>query len=490
MLTDTCIKHLLLLFAFLFLLPACANQEESAPAPTAVLTPCQLTGGAVAQCGAITVPEDRSGTTDNKRTFDVQFAVLPATLSNPEPDPIFMLAGGPGQAAMSAYPLMLPALQKLNQNRDIVLVDQRGTGQSNPLSCPHVADLPLDSTEEILMETLAACREELAVANDLTQYHTTIAMTDLDEVRAALGYEQINLIGVSYGSRAALEYMRLFPEQTRSVVLDAVVGPELVLQLQAPRDGQRALDLFFARCATDDACRSTFPDLEQEFAALLVQMEDGLEVTLSHPLTSERMDLTITQDDFMQSIFGLLYSPDLVSLLPLMIHNAAEGGDIGPILAQSVALSNDIEMHLGMFYAVACSEDAPLIDLAQAEGLHADTQFALVAEDLLEVCADWPQAVVPEELREPVTAVIPTLLLSGEADPITPPHYADSVAATLAQSLHLVLPGYGHGALAVGCMPVVVEAFINSGTVTGLDTSCLAEIQPPPFFVSAAGPRP
>jgi len=250
----------LLLFACLFLLSACVIRAEPAPTPTAVLAPCQLTGGVAAQCGSITVPEDRSGTTGNTQTLDVHFAVLPATLSNAEPDPIFMLAGGPGQAAISAFPLMLPALQKMNQNRDIVLVDQRGTGRSNPLSCPNVIDLPLDSTEEMLKEALAACREELTAANDLTQYHTTIAMSDLDEVRAALGYEQINLIGVSYGSRAALEYMRLFPEQTRSVVLDAVAGPELVLQLQAPRDGQRHMHVHVERQAHRDlaAVRSRF----------------------------------------------------------------------------------------------------------------------------------------------------------------------------------------------------------------------------------------
>lgn len=479
-----------MLIACLFLLSACLNQDESPAAPTAVLSSCQLTGGVAAQCGAITVPEDRSATAENGRTLDIHFAVLPATLSNPEPDPVFMLAGGPGQAAMSAFPPILPALQKLNQSRDIVLVDQRGTGESNPLSCPNVSDLPPDSTEEMLNAALEVCREELAANHDLTQYHTTIAMTDLDTVRAALGYEQINLIGISYGSRAALEYMRLFPQQTRSVTLSAVAGPELVLQLQAPRDGQRALDLFFARCAADDACRTTFPNLEQEFAALLEQLNGGVDTTLVHPVTGEVVDLTLNRDDFTQSIFSLLYSADFVSLLPLLIHNAAESGDFGPILAQVLLFSDSVDLHQGMFYAVVCSEDAPLIDLDEATALQAESEFALAAEDLLTVCTNWPRAVVPGELREAVTAVIPTLLLSGEADPITPPQYADSVAAALPQSLHLVVPGYGHDVLTVGCIPAVVEAFISSGAVTGLDTACLDEIQPPPFFVSPTGPKP
>ncbi|MBK8986652.1 MAG: alpha/beta fold hydrolase [Chloroflexi bacterium] len=483
-------KQLFLLVITFLLLSACQNQTEPAPTPTAVLTTCQLSGGVTAQCGSITVPEDRSQTAANGRTLDIHFAVLPATLSNPQPDPIFMLAGGPGQAAITAFPQILPALQKLNQSRDIVLVDQRGTGQSNPLACPNVRDLPLDSTEEMVSEALAACRQELAADNDLTQYHTTIAMTDLDAVRAALGYGQINLIGVSYGSRAALEYMRLFPEQTRSVVLNAVAGPELVLQLQAPRDGQRALDLFFARCAADDACSETFPNLEAEFASLLTRLDEEVAVTLVHPVTGEIVEMTLGREDFMQSIFALLYSADFVSLLPLLIHNAAASGDVAPIVSPVLSISSSTGIYQGMFYAVVCSEDAPLIDPAQTEALQAGALFGLVADDLLTACADWPRADVPEALRQPVTAVIPTLLLSGEADPITPPQYADSVAAALPQSLHLVIPGYGHDVLTMGCIPSVVAAFISSGSVTGLDTTCLAEIQPPPFFVSPAGPRP
>jgi pimeloyl-ACP methyl ester carboxylesterase len=483
-------KQLLLLLLSLLLLSACLNQPQSVSTPTAVLTPCTLASGTAAQCGHLTVPENRHDTTGNGRTLDIEFAVLPATLGNPEPDPIFMLAGGPGQAAMTAFPQILPALSKLNQNRDIVLVDQRGTGRSNPLACPTIADLPLDSTEEMLNEALSACREQLAASNDLTQYHTTIAMTDLDEVRAALGYEQINLLGISYGSRAALEYMRLFPEQTRSVVLNAVAGPELVLQLQAPQDGQRALDLFFARCAADDACHTTFPNLEAEFAGLLTQLADGVDVRLVHPTSGAVEEVTLNRDDFMQSIFALLYSADFVSLLPLLIHNAAESGDLSPIIAPALTVSSSSGIHHGMFYAVVCSEDAPLIDLAEAEALQAQTQFALVAEDLLTICAEWPRATTPAELREPVTAVIPTLLLSGEADPITPPQYADSVAATLPNSHHLVIPGYGHDVLLVGCIPSLVANFINQGGVDDLDVTCAGEIQPPPFFVSPAGPRP
>lgn len=479
----------LLITASLFWLTGCLNGREPTPVTSPMLADCQLVGGVEAQCGALTVLENRDGAADG-RTIDIHYAVIPATNSLPEADPIFLLAGGPGQAAMTVYPRILPALQKMNQSRDIVLVDQRGTGKSSPLSCPHVNDLPLDSSQDEVDAALASCRQELSATHDLTQYHTTIAMTDLDEVRAALGYDQINLIGTSYGTRAALEYMRLFPERTRSVVLNAVVGPELVLQLQAPRDGQRALALFFARCAADAACQSAFPDLEADFAALLAQAETGVNVRLVHPLSGEVVELTLNRDEFAQSIFTMLYSTDIVSLLPLLIHNAAETGDFAPLLVQMLAISGSAGLEQGMFYAVACSEDAAFIDLATAEQMQAGSQFSLTAADFVATCANWPRADVQEGLRQPVTAVIPTLLLSGAADPITPPQYAEAVAAALPQSLHLIIPDYGHDVLLTGCMPLVVDAFIRSGSVDGLDTSCLAEIQAPPFFVSPAGPPP
>lgn len=479
----------LLLFLALLFLTGCLRSSEAALTDRPELSDCQLTGGVKAQCGLISVLENRDGP-ENGRSLPIHFAIIPATNSQPQPDPVFLLAGGPGQAAISAYAPILPQLRRINQSRDLVLVDQRGTGRSNPLACPAVNDLPLDSSRDDLDAALASCRQELAAANDLTQYHTTIAMRDLDEVRAALGYEQINLIGTSYGSRAAMEYMRLFPERVRSAVLNAVVGPELVLQLQAPRDGQRALDLFFARCAADDACQTTFPNLEADFATLLEETEAGVAVRLAHPLNGELIELTLNRDDFMQGIFTLLYSADVVSLLPLLIHSTAESGDFGPLLAQLLTVSGGVGLYQGMFYAVACSEDATFIDLDQAEALRAGSQFSLVAADFVAVCEDWPQAVVPQELREPVTAVIPTLLLSGDADPITPPQYADAVAANLPNSRHLVVPHYGHDVLLAGCMPLVVEAFLRAGSVDGLDTSCLDEIQAPPFFVSLTGPRP
>jgi pimeloyl-ACP methyl ester carboxylesterase len=315
-------------------------------------------------------------------------------------------------------------------------------------------------------------------------------MQDLDEVRQALGYEQINLIGASYGSRAAQRYMALYPENVRSVVLSAVVSHELVLQLQAPVDGQRALALFLERCREDEACRDAFPDFANTFANVREALGQGQEVTFEHPVSGERETLMLDEEEWMQGIFSLLYSPELVSLLPLMVQDIAQTGDYGPLLAQIVALTEDVINYHGMFYAVACSEDAEQIDLQAARELQEGSSFPLVADDLVTRCENWPRAEITPSFREPLQSDIPTLLLSGEADPITPPHYAAQVAEGLDNSLSLTLPDFGHDVLLAGCVPALVTRFIESGTVQDLQIECVDEIVPPAFFVSPAGPKP
>ncbi|MCA9931327.1 MAG: alpha/beta fold hydrolase [Anaerolineales bacterium] len=469
------------------LLVGCTGVPETAVSPP-LLTSCRLPGGVNAECGTLSVLENRD--VQNGRTIDIHFAVIPAGSSISEPDPVFMLAGGPGQAASEVYPLLIPLFDELAQNRDIVLVDQRGTGQSNPLDCPNLQDLSLDTPDEEVYDLIDVCRRTLSERADLTQYITDIAMQDLDEVRVALDYEQINLLGTSYGTRAALSYMRLFPDNVRTVVLNAVTGPELVLQLQAPADGQRALDLLFARCRADAACQSEFPDFEAQFAQIMAALGDGQAVTFAHPTTGQRQTITLDEDDLMQSVYNLLYSPDLLSLLPLLVDEVAATGDYGPLVAQIVALSANLGLYQGMFYAVTCSEDAALIDPDAASAANADSRFPSGADEFVMICENWPPADVSNAFRRPLVSDIPALLLSGEADPITPPQYAAQVAAGLSNSQHLVLPGYGHDVLTAGCIPALVTNFITAGTITGLDISCTDEIKPPPFFVSPSGPQP
>ncbi|MBL8058998.1 MAG: alpha/beta fold hydrolase, partial [Anaerolineales bacterium] len=238
----------------LVLLAACGPATPTAPepaGPAVALADCVLAapgsaGQVDARCGTLAVPEDRAR--PDGRQISLRVAVVPAVSRSPRPDPLFLLAGGPGQAATEAFPAMIGAFEQVNQARDIVLVDQRGTGGSNPLRC-------LDPNDESVLDEAAvtallqACPEKLNA--DLRQYTTEIAMRDLDAVRAALGYEQINLYGASYGTRAALTYLRLYPDRVRTLILDSVVDADFRLLLNASRDGQRALELAFARCQAE-----------------------------------------------------------------------------------------------------------------------------------------------------------------------------------------------------------------------------------------------
>lgn len=481
------------LLALGLLLVACATGEAAdVRQPTIPLEDCRLPGGINAQCGELAVFEDRAAATG--RQLPLRIVVLPATGSSSvvEDDPLFLLAGGPGQAATEAYPNAVFLFEEINRTRDIVLVDQRGTGEANGFACENMEDeeLPADMPDEEVLGLLDDCRAALAERADLSQYTTDAFVADLDEVRAALDYDRINLYGASYGTRAALTYMRRFPERVRSAVLDAVAGPELILFMHMPRDGQRSLDLLFDRCEADVGCRAAFPDVRAEYDALLTRLEQPQPITVADPLTNEPIAFDLTRDRLSQFIFNSLYSAEFQSLLPLSIHHAHETGDYTPLLIQGLAISEGTGLYPGLLYAVACSEDAPLIDAEEAEALQLETSFGPTAERFQAICANWPRAEIATDFREPLRSDIPTLLLSGEFDPVTPPEYAEQVAAGLGNSRHLILPGHGHGVIGAGCMPRVVAAFLRTADPSGLDVTCLEELQPPPFFVSFAGPQP
>lgn len=483
---------LFILFIGLGLGACAANDEAVGRQPAIPLEECRLASGATAQCGTVPVFENRD--TQTGRTIDLNVAVLPATGSSNivQPDPLFLLAGGPGQAAVEVYANVAYLFEEVNRTRDIVLVDQRGTGDSNGFVCDNLTDdsLPDDLPDEAAVALLDDCREILTAQADLTQYTTDRFIEDLEEVRVALGYDAINLYGASYGSRAALAYMRRHPEVIRSAVLDAVAGPDLVLFRDMPRDGQRALDLLFDRCAADEACHAAFPNVRAEYEDLLARLEEPQSISIAHPLTNEPLEFQMTRDRLSQYVFNILYSAELQSLLPLLIHHAHETGDFTPLVIQALTVGQSAGVYPGLLYAVTCSEDAPLIDPEDAAAGQANTSFGSFAANFQAICATWPRAEVAADLRQPLQSDIPTLLLSGGADPVTPPAYAATVAATLPNSRHLVVPGYGHGVIAVGCMPRVVAQFIRDGSADALDTACLDELEPPPFFVDFAGPQP
>lgn len=467
----------------LLLLAGCAREE----AATLPLAPCTLRGGLEARCGRLAVPENRDD--PEGRTISLNVAVVPARDRLPEPSPLFYLAGGPGQAAVATFPLAAEAFTRINREHAIVLVDQRGTGESNPLNCPELDD-ELDLTEPAPAEVRKEAEACVAALNaDLAAYTTADTVADLEAVREALGYETINLYGGSYGTRLALAYMRTYPIKVRAAILDAVVPPEYTLFLDTPADAQRALALLFARCAADAGCAEHFPALAETFRSLLAQFEEApLAVTLDDPVTGERLTVELDRATFAQLVFSLMYSPELVSLLPLMLTEAAESGEFAPLVAQGLVRTRGQGISEGLFYSVACAEDAPRMTAAEAEARTEGTDFPVFARSLLTVCEVWP-AEPDLSFSEPLPPLaIPVLLLSGEADPVTPPAYAAALAAQLPQSAHLVAPGVGHTVIDRGCLPRVAATFLEAASVTDLDAGCVDEIAPPPFFVDYLGP--
>jgi pimeloyl-ACP methyl ester carboxylesterase len=478
------------------LMVACQANAVPTPPPTVpaiALAPCTLTSPGSpmrvgAQCGSLTVYEDRES--QQGRTIDLMLAVVPAVSRSPEADPLFFLAGGPGQSALESYPMVHAAFARVNQRRDIVLVDQRGTGSSNPLDCPGGEEFA-DIDEEIIPWAIS-CLSGLQA--DPRFYTTSIAMHDLDDVRDALGYQQINLYGVSYGSRAALTYMRQYPDRVRTAILDGVVPQDEALGLRVARDAQQALEGILSRCRNLDSCRAAFPDIGHVFDELLKDLEaEPVHVVLPHPSSGEIQELTFTPEMMAAAVRLLTYAPETAALLPLLLNSAYAHHDYSFLAAQYLIISDQITQSIStaMSYSVLCSEDLPFIDPEEAERMNAGTYLGdIQTSALFQICQVWPRGDIPPDFKEPVRSDAPVLLLSGEYDPVTPPYKGEQAAQTLPNSLHLVIPGQGHNVIFRGCVPNLVTALIESGSTAGLNTACVQGIQPLPFFVSFSGPAP
>jgi hypothetical protein len=271
--------------------------------------------------------------------------------------------------------------------------------------------------------------------------------------------------------------------------LEAVVDPGFILYRDASQDGQRALEAFFARCEADYACQSNFPDLSFEFDAILQRVETSpLDITITHPITGKPFELTLTRTTFTNIIFNTLYVPDLVAVLPLAIHQAYAKENYAPLITQAYLVNAGI--YDGMFYAVACTEDAPLISTEEIDHQSDESLFTGSAKTFLEVCSAWPKGRIPQVVHDPVTSAAPVLMLSGELDPITPPRHAEQLAGALDHALHLIFDGMGHGNSSNPCAVKILDQFVESASINDLETECVETVQPPPFFVNFSGPQP
>lgn len=441
-----------------------------------------------AYCGTVEVWENREAQTG--RRISLKVVVLPGARRSANPDPLFFLTGGPGQAATREASNIQQNFRPVLGDRDIVLVDQRGTGASNSLACePEEGELPGTDVDGML-RMLRGCMKRWDA--DLRLYTTPIAMDDLNQVRESLGYRRINLYGGSYGTRAAIVYVRRHPTTVRSVVLDSVVPPSMILPLHFPRDGQRALDRLTAACADDPGCAQAFPNLADRFEQLLARLDRNPErVTLTHPRTGEPEQVTLDRLLVSGIVIGALYLPETAALLPLAIYRAADG-DYTTLLALSSAGVSAIEgISLGMRYSVLCAEDAPRVN---DETLERATQGTFAGAGLvrtfLKPCDFWPRGKVGDDYYAPFASEAPTLILSGEFDPVTPPVWGEQIASQWRNTRHVVVPGVAHGVGTRGCMMRVVRRFLNEANPRTVDPSCAQTLRRKPFFLSYAGPVP
>jgi pimeloyl-ACP methyl ester carboxylesterase len=484
-----------ILLVLAFGLGGCATDDRRRKEPVLALEPCHLAAPGLplrlpAECGTWTVPEDRSR--PEERKIDLRVAVVRAVSRSPAPDPLVFLTGGPGQAATESYPALHPAFRRINRDRDIVLVDQRGTGGSNALRCPETDGLdPALFDESAVAPWVEECLS--ALPGDPRFYATAIAMDDLDEVREALGYERVNLYGVSYGTRAALSYMRKYPARVRAAVLDGVAPPSEALGLDVARDAQRALDVMMARCASEPPCREAFPHLKEDLDRLLLRLAEPVSVTLRHPRSGAMVTLRLAREMAAYAIRLLSYSQETQSLIPVVL-DAAASEDYQPLAAQFLLTTTQVQETVaeGMSLSVVCAEDFPFYEPSLIEEKNRDTYLGeMSTQSLARVCPLWPRAAIPDDFKKPVRSEAPVLLLSGEADPVTPPENAELVREELGKgAIHLVAPGQGHVVIHRGCIANLAAEFIEASSHEVLDTSCVARIAPQAFFIDFNGPAP
>lgn len=438
-------------------------------------------------CGYVTVPERHEN--PDGPTIRLPVSILRASGSNTKPDPIFLAQGGPGGSAFEIFSLTVPNSDVALQ-RDLVIFNQRGTPFTEPdLSCtenydllPELLPLSVEEAEGREYEGLTACYERLVQEEvDLSAYNSVQNAADVDAIRQALGYEEINFYGVSYGTLLGLHLMRDYPDNLRTVILDSVVPTDLnFLELTAQNEN-RVYDLLFDYCANDATCTEQYPNLEERTFAVIADLnENPVTIPVRDTETNMTHNTWINGDGLMDIFFQAFYIGDMYAMFPKIIHDLEAGNTFFLQELLSFIIS-DRSFSEGMYYSVICSEDAD-IDPTAADLSGLRPQIADSAEgDLgsyLEACEIWQVDQLDDFVDDPVTADIPTLLLSGYYDPITPPSFAEVADASLPNAYNIVDPYATHGvAFEHECIDRVVNDFLNNPNQAP-NTRCLEQLTP------------
>ncbi|MFA0923517.1 alpha/beta hydrolase [Xanthomonas fragariae] len=477
--------------------PAAKTQVGSAVGNrygTLQFSPCTLSSGSAAgniqaQCASLRVPENPNA--PKGRSIALKIAWLESDAgAGSAPDPVFFIAGGPGQSATEVSVMAAAALREVRKKRDIFLVDQRGTGGSHPLRCETADGAPLQATMSSSPEQLTAyarqCARGLQGHSDPRYYTTAEAIGDLDAVRAALGAPRIDLVGVSYGTRVAQHYAKRYPAHTRVIVLDGVASSDLVISGEFARTFEDALILQSEQCRAIPACRARFPgDVRTQLRTVMDRLKtESPEVEYRDVRTNAIKRDRVTADAVVGLAFTFSYAPQSAALLPLVLDEAA-AGRYAPLMALS---HMDMQINQPMQWSVVCAEDADRYRPAP------EHQALLLGEtvprSVFAACPVWPAGKRADDFTAPLRSQVPALLLSGQLDPVTPPRYADVVLKGLPNGRHLVAPGQGHSVMALGCIPKLMAQFMETANASALDAHCVADLNTVPAFTSFNGWEP
>ncbi len=442
------------------------------------------------ECGWFDVYEDREAASG--RLISLYFVRGKASGPNPQPDPIFLLSGGPGGGATGNVSGLLNLWQERLKERDIVFVDQRGTGSSSPLDCfSYSGDDDPSAFRELVerdffdLDLYRSCLERLRSRADLTKYTTSIVADDIDELRAALGYDQINLSGGSYGTRLGLEYIRRHGPTVRSAVLLGVAPSFAFLAETVARDLEDSVEALIQACSDDDACPRDYPNFEEQLAEVLERVaREPISLELENPSSGELETFEIRYPQLVTALRYALYSVQISASLPARVQ-AATDGEFGPLVENVPQLLAQLANALaeGMWASVKCSEEVRFLDLDHARALSADTILGTLRLDAeVEICSIWPKAEIPSDFHQPVTSDVPVLLIAGEVDPASPLRLAEQAAETLSNSTLVKVANRSHwGLRGEECVEGIVNAFLRSASGDGIDLHCAAELERPAF---------
>jgi pimeloyl-ACP methyl ester carboxylesterase len=464
---------------------------------TIKLTPCQVPGTEPGKkldvlCGKLEVFEDRRKGSGRKIGIAVQ--VYPSTGATKEPEPLFYIAGGPSSSAINDGPYIAADFAKVRETRDLVFVDQRGTGASNPLVC----DLfdPKDVQSYLghwnPPQAVRECRKLLEPNSDLRLYDTVLAMDDLDDVRAALGYEKINLFGASYGTRAVQTYMKRYGNRVRAALLHGVSTPDQLMPRDYPLQTEAALQGLLDECLADAACKAAFPNTREDSRTVLAALKKG-PVEVDIKADGKPAKVKLSRDLAGEAVRYMLYQSGVASRIPLILNLAAAGNYT--LLAETALryrqrlVATDAT---GQYLSVTCAEDVPFIKETLQQRIKMDETFLgdYRLREMREACAEWPQGQIPKDYAEPLRSNVPVLITTGALDPVTPPLYGDRIAKNLPNSLHVVVPSGGHGfggLTGAECLTNLKSEFFRTATPKTLDTSCVNAIKRRGFVLKVPG---